>query len=98
MNLQTTAEQHGLVQGQKISLTHTSGPHNGETFDGALSVDFEIGHPVVTDEWDEITSEIKEIIHEEENDFSLTAVNGNTYALTKKVSMEVPREKSTVCF
>ncbi len=98
MNLQTIAEQHGLVQGQKISLTHTSGPHNGESFCGELACDIEIGKPIFIEGHEDVTSDIVEITHEIEHDYSLVAQNGNTYILTKKVSMEVIRERSTTFF
>lgn len=94
------AKQWGLVEGVEVDVTYTSGPHVGETFSGRLSAAVTVGEPVYLDDHDEVTSEVKEITHEEGPDFSLVLVSGSTCVLTKKIPKFKTRsdEKPTVFF
>lgn len=95
---QTIAKKFGLTEGQEVDVTYTSGPHNGETFSGALSVDVVEGEPVYLEGHEDVTSNVKEIVHDGNNQFFLTLSSGSTCVLAKKTSSfkSSSSEKATV--
>lgn len=101
MNQNETAIQYGLLEGVQVEVTHTSGEQNGQTFCGTLTCGIEIGRPVVIDNGEDVTSEVREISPDKKNDFNIVTAGGDTCVVTKKTSNQtaaVERPLSNYCY
>lgn len=72
----TIAELFGLKEGVSVSLTHISGSQNGQTFDGLLTCDVEVGQPVFMDNGMDVTDNVVSVEVQEKGKLFVETTKG----------------------